>query len=118
MIVGLALARSELPAFRRAFRAADLVTGQLRLVNPTVRQASAVCEVSAPYTYAALRVTDRDLRAAIEAGRKPLISTSNRRQKPETLAAHFARSTTDEWLEAARVIGPAIVWDRMIAPLV
>jgi hypothetical protein len=37
---------------------------------------------------------------------------------PESLAEQFSRATPAEWLECARVVGPAVVWDRMIAPLV
>jgi hypothetical protein len=37
---------------------------------------------------------------------------------PESLAERFARAAPTEWLECARMVGPAIVWDHMIAPLV
>jgi hypothetical protein len=37
---------------------------------------------------------------------------------PESLAAHFLRATPEERLEAARAIGPAVIWDEMIVPIV
>jgi hypothetical protein len=38
--------------------------------------------------------------------------------RPETLAEHFARSTPEECLDAANVIGVEVIWDRMIVPLI
>jgi hypothetical protein len=36
----------------------------------------------------------------------------------ESLVDHIARSTTAERLEAARVVGPALLWDTMISPVI
>jgi hypothetical protein len=36
----------------------------------------------------------------------------------ETLAEHIARSSAAERLAAARIIGPAALWDTMISPVV
>jgi hypothetical protein len=35
----------------------------------------------------------------------------------ESLAEHIARSSPAERLEAGRVVGPALVWDEMICPV-
>jgi hypothetical protein len=117
-VTGRFLARNEYPAYRKAFLAADLVAGKKRLVGPTPKQAAELSRVSVPYTYAALKILQQhpEHRELHENGLWPLIET-----KPgnsESLAAHFARSTGEEWLECARTIGPAVVWDRMIAPLI
>jgi hypothetical protein len=103
------------PAFRRAFTAADLAVGRRHLIKPTVRQAAVLCSVSVRYTYAALRAAnDPGLRASIEAGCQPLISTAN----SETLAQHFARTSKEELLECARTVGVDVLWDTLIAPIV
>jgi hypothetical protein len=36
----------------------------------------------------------------------------------ESLANHIVRSTPAERLEAARVVGPALLWDQMISPVI
>jgi hypothetical protein len=39
-------------------------------------------------------------------------------QDSESLAEHLLRSTPEEMIEAGRKVGPAVIWDRMIAPIV
>jgi hypothetical protein len=45
------------------------------------------------------------------------ITRAVRGRRSETLAAHFARATRAERLEAAREIGVTAIWDDMIDPL-
>jgi len=35
----------------------------------------------------------------------------------ETLADHIGRCSPAEWLEAGRKVGPAVIWDTMISPV-
>ncbi len=93
---GQYLAKNRRDARGRARLAADIIGDRVKIRSLTVGQAARLCRVSRPY------VTD--------ARRPPA--------KPESLAEHFARSTPDERLECARIIGPAAIWDSMINPLV
>jgi hypothetical protein len=95
-VTGQYLAKNRLNARARAHLAADIIDGRAKVRNLTVRQTAQLCRICVPY---------------ISAARRPPAA-------PESLAEHFARSTPDEWLACARTIGPAIIWDRMIAPLV
>jgi len=95
-VTGQYLAKNRLNARGRARLAAGVTDGQVKIRSLTVRQAARLCRVSEPY---------------VTAARKPPAA-------PETLAEHFVRATPAEWLEAARTIGPAVVWESMIAPLV
>ena len=66
------------------------------------------------------RCRDRDdpaARAAVLAGERSILGAA-KTATSETLAEHFARSAPSEWLEAAREIGPGIIWDHMVAPLI
>jgi hypothetical protein len=95
-VTGSYIARNHLSARDRARLAAAIVDERVKIRNLTVRQAARLCRVSRPYVIDA---------------RRPAPA-------PESLAEHFARSTPDERLECARSIGPATIWDSMIAPLV
>jgi hypothetical protein len=95
-VTGQYLAKNGLTARDRARLAADIIDGQVKIRNLTIRQTAWLCRVSVP--------------CVSDASRPPAA--------PESLAEHFARATPAEWLEAARAVGPAAVWDRMIAPLV
>jgi hypothetical protein len=70
---GRTLAHQSWNQRRRAFAAADLVTGRVAFAEPTVLQAAALCKVSQPYVAAALKVADRVTRAQIVSGHLPLI---------------------------------------------
>jgi hypothetical protein len=96
LVTGQFLAKNRLNARDRARLAARIIDGQVKIQNLTIRQTARLCRVSEPY---------------VTAARKPPAA-------PETLAEHFVRATPAEWLEVARVIGPAALWDRMISPLV
>jgi hypothetical protein len=92
-VSGQYLAKNHLSARGRAHLAADILAGHVLIDSLTIKQLSAICRVSVPYI--------RDAR-----------------KRPETLLEHFIRSTPEQWRECARVIGPAIIWDEMVSPLV
>jgi len=98
----------------RAFIAADLVRGRIRLAAPTVGQAALLLKVCPAYVQAALRA-DADKRYSVLSGYEPLIRTKPK-AKPETLAARLARATPAERAAAAREVGVGAIWDSMIVP--
>ena len=109
---GRDVARGKSNAVRRAFMAADLV----RHTGWTVANAAKCAGVSIAYVYAAIAIgDDQSTRMAILRRRQPLLP--NKSKPPESLAAHFRRSTKEERLEAAKAIGVSVVWDDMINPL-
>jgi hypothetical protein len=95
-ISGQYLAKNKLGKRARAQLAANILNGRVKVGNLTVRQTARLCRVSVPY---------------INDAQKPPV-------KSESLAEHFRRSSPDEWRECARAIGPVVIWDQMIAPLV
>jgi hypothetical protein len=104
-------------AVERAFLAADLVCDRVRLIKPTIGQAAVLLKVNRRYVAAAAAIGDDNIkRGVIVRGRRPLI-TPPVKSEPETLAAHLARSTPTERLEAARKIGVGVIWDEMLSPL-
>jgi hypothetical protein len=117
-ISGRNLAHAHRSIPERARVAAGLHLNRLMLTSPTVKQCAALVGVCVPYVAAAVEIIDDpDACEAVLSGDINIIDAA-KAAKAETLAEHFARTTPDEWLEAARVIGPARVWDHMIAPLV
>jgi hypothetical protein len=117
-ITGRDIAHGKRTVAERALGAADNHLGRIAVVEPTIGQAADLWRVCRPYVAAAVRIADDDAaRAAVLAGETPILDVA-KAANTETLAQHFARTTPAEWLEAARVIGPANVWDHMIAPLV
>lgn len=118
LITGRSLAHAKRSVPERAFLAADLHRNRVDLVCPTIKQAAYLAGVCVPYATAAVAIADnRAARAAVLAGDCTLMDAA-KAVAPESLAEHFARATPTEWLECARMVGPAIVWDHMIAPLV
>jgi hypothetical protein len=103
-ITGQYLAKAHLTRRQRAKLAAALSSGTAVLAPMTVKQAAAVAQVPV------LDVT--------EARRNGKPHGNGRSNGHETLAEHFARTTAVERLEAARIIGPAQLWDTMISPVV
>jgi hypothetical protein len=95
-VTGQYLAKNRLNGHDRARLAAGIIDGQVTIRSLTVRQTAGLCRVSEPRVAAVRRAP----------------------AAPESLAEHFVRSTPAEWLEAARAVGVAAVWDRMILPLV
>jgi hypothetical protein len=106
-------------------------------VVPTIAAAAKRCGVCPQYVAAAiplLKHGQADLLGCVLAGNSPLIErkggngnghgNGETKSEPvvinlaETLAAHLARSTAAERLEAARSYGIEHLWDEMISPLI
>lgn len=118
LITGRNLAHAKRSVLERAFVGADLHLHNLGLILPTIKQSATLVGVCVPYVAAAVAIADNQAaRAAVLAGDCTLMNAA-KAAAPETLAEHFARATSEEWLEAARMIGPARVWDHMIMPLI
>lgn len=118
VITGRNLAHGKRSALERAFVAADLHLGRAEMVYPTIRQCAHLAHVCVPYVAAAVAIAnDQAARAAVLAG-DCTITEAAKAVAPESLAEHFARATPSEWLKCARMVGPAAVWDHMVAPLV
>jgi hypothetical protein len=103
-ITGQYLARAHLNRRQRARLAADLANGVAAIHPLTVKQAAALA-----------RVPVLDVSQARRNGKHG----NGRSNGPaESLAQHIARSSPTERLAAARIIGPAELWDSMISPVV
>ena len=103
--------------FPNVFIGADLHRNRVELISPTVKQCAHLVGVCVPYVTAATVIADdQAAREAVLAG-EPIVDVA-KAVAPESLAEHFARATPSEWLKCARMVGPAAVWDHMIAPLV
>jgi hypothetical protein len=114
---GRSVAQNKRGAVGRAFMAAELVTGRVRLSRLTATQAALILKVNRTYVHAALAVGDDPTkRAAILRGYEPLVAPAAPKPVPETLGQHLARSTPTERAAAAREIGVGTVWDSMIVP--
>jgi len=103
-VTGQYLARAHLNRKQRARIAGDLANGTAAIFPLTIRQAAALARVPV------LDVSRTRLNG------KPRNGRTN--GHAETLAEHIARSSAPERLDAARVIGPAELWDTMISPVV
>jgi hypothetical protein len=117
-VTGRNVAHAKRSSAERAFLAADLHLDRAILAKPTIGQAAILLKVGRPYVAAAIAIADNaDTRAAVLAGDRPLI-VPGAYKNLESLAAHFARSTPAERLDAARTIGVDVLWDSLIGPLV
>jgi hypothetical protein len=76
---GRFLAHNQLSIVKRAFQAADLVSGKLQLINPTALQAAWLSRVNRTYVGWALKRIDE--RADIESGWLPLVPPPARSSK-------------------------------------
>jgi hypothetical protein len=104
-VTGQYLAKAHLTRRQRARLAADLANGAAELHPLTVKQAAALA-----------RVPELEVSMARRNGKPG--NGGNGRNGHETLAEHIARSSAAERLAAARVIGPAEIWDSMVEPIV
>jgi uncharacterized membrane protein len=96
-VTGQFLARCSLPKWARAQLAANIIDGKAVVTNLTDKQIAALCGISVGYAY------------AVRNGKKP-------KPKP-TLADRLASASPSERAEAAARLGPVVVWDTMISPL-
>jgi hypothetical protein len=113
-VTGRNLAHKRRLTVERAFLGADLHLNRTALIFPTMTQAAKLVGTCVPYIAAAVAIAeDPARRDAVLAGERPLLG-----DHLETLAERFARSTRTERLKAAQAIGPGVIWDEMISPLV
>jgi hypothetical protein len=118
LLTGRNLAHAKRSIVERAFVGADLHLNNLGLILPTVKQSACLVGVCVPYVAAAVAIADNQAaQSAVLAGKLTLLDAA-KAATPESLAEHFVRATPAEWLEAARMIGPARVWDQMVMPLI
>jgi hypothetical protein len=94
-VSGRFLAHNRLKPGARRRLANDIRDGRIEITDLTWKQLALLCRVSVPTI------------------RKAADTVTS-----ETLAQHFRRSSREEWRECGRTLGPAVVWDEMIAPLV
>lgn len=115
-ITGQSIAKArKWNARTRAFWAAGWVLG-LTSIKPTTKLAAEVFRVSVPYVNDAIAElgTDADYERWLNGQGSERLNG----QDSESLAEHLLRSTPEEMIEAGRKVGPAVIWDRMIAPIV
>jgi hypothetical protein len=111
-IRGQYLARCRLSRNRLAKIAADLVEGRAEVGPLTVRQAAKITRVPIADVTAARRANaNANANANGNGHHKP-------KHNGETLAAHIARSSPAERIEAARTVGVSLIWDSMIDPVI
>jgi hypothetical protein len=111
------LAHSRRSKGQRAAAAAALILGEAVLVQPTILQAAAICEVSVTYAKLALKVAAAR-RAELAAGTVEIVELLPKRKSPSSLTEHLIASTADEKVEAAKALGVDLIWDQMILPLI
>jgi hypothetical protein len=114
-ISGRNLAHGHRSKAERVLTAADLIDGRLVLIKPTATQAAKLLDISLPYVFAATKVAwSPERRRAVLAGEVPLYRVAD----GESLADRFRRASRGERLLAAHELGPELIWDQMIAPIV
>src|SRR5262249_54001971 len=104
-ISGRSLAHTHLTRRQRAELAADLVEGRVE-IRPTTKQAADLTGVPPAEVTKARRANGNGK------SRRPSSKAT------ETLADHIARSSPAERIEAARTLGPSLIWDSMIDPVI
>jgi hypothetical protein len=103
-ITGQYLAKAHLTYRQLVKLAAELTTGTAVLSPMTIGQAAAL--VGVPVA---------DVSRARWRNGQP---SNAHNGHTETLAEHIARSTLEERIAAGREVGPAVLWDTMISPVV
>jgi hypothetical protein len=121
-IRGRTLAHQQWRAPRRALIAADLIRGDLELVDLTIRQAADLCHVSGPYVHAALKIEDATVRRRIEAGARPLVLPRPRvtafLPSPDSLVNAWTHASPAERIAFANAVGPREIWDQALEPAI
>jgi hypothetical protein len=96
-VTGQFLAKNKKPAWWRARLAVDMLEGRADIVRPCIKQVAVLCRVPLASVHRALN------------GKRP---------KPkQSLADMLASASPAERAEAAARLGPGVVWDTMISPL-
>jgi hypothetical protein len=107
-VTGLNLAHAKRTAVERALLAADLHTGLIHLVNPTVLQSAALAGVSQPYVAMALRAAP-DQRRMIEQGRLCLSEVRPRRSASAPIA-WWQNADETERINFVRAVGAEAIF--------
>ena len=108
-VTGRHLAHSPKSASQRAAIAAQLVLGELVLVNPTIVQAAESAGICVPYVRVALNAT--------AAEREALLSGDLTVPKVcRTLAVEWKVASMDERIRFVRCIGAESIFDTAIVP--
>jgi hypothetical protein len=119
-VTGYALALGKASATERAFIAANLVLGRLTLIEPRVTQAARLARVCEPYVDAALEILrsgNRGLQIGALDGTFSLFEAAVLAKNPvPALADMFLVATPAERANLAKTVGPAAIWDELIAP--
>ena len=102
----------NLSATDRAIIAASLVES-----GWSVKDAAERCRVNAVYIAAVRRLSEAD-HFRLQCGAISLSQLCNGHRLKPTLADRLANATPSERTEAAARLGPAVVWDQMISPLI
>jgi hypothetical protein len=110
-VTGRNLAHGQRSTIERALLAADLTLGRVDLVKPTIKQAAHLVGVCPAYVAAAKAIAeDPDARAAVLAGRVPLIIAG------WSLSDHYLCASAKEKTRLGRVAGAGTVWDEVVVP--
>ena len=105
-VTGRYLAHARLSRVERAFLASDLISGDKRLVRPTIRQAATLVGVNATYAWWAGK--QQDNRFDIENGYLPLVPARVKALVSDPEIVDFVRSVgIERVLEAACAVEAA-----------
>jgi hypothetical protein len=105
-VTGRYLAHSKLSSVERAFLASDLVSGDKRLVRPTIAQAAMLARVNKTYAWWATK--QQDNRFNIEAGYLPLVPQRVKAPISDPEIIDFVRTVgLERVLDAAVVVEAA-----------
>lgn len=115
-VTGQYLARNKLPAHARAFLGADLRTGRIQLVDPTMGQVVALCRVSVPYIQLALKATNKQ-RCDVLDGIAPLALVQQQRHLALPVPATVPDPTDEDLVELVRMVGPERAFQAIEAVL-
>lgn len=118
VITGRNIAHGNRSVAELALLGGDVCRERIFPVKLTIKQCAALVGVCVPYIAAAVMIGDDQVkREAVITGERNILDAA-REPRGESLIKHFARSTPEEWLELSRAIGPAVIWDRMIQPII
>jgi len=110
-VTGRNLAHVGRTTSQRAALGAERALGHVRLERPTIKQICAILHVSVPYLRLALTLSEKT-RARVLEGRVSLSDAA----RANGLAAAYFGASSDVKVAAGRTIGPAAIWDEMVAP--
>lgn len=123
-VTGRNVAHGHRSKAERLLLGADLHLDRVRMITPTIKQCAALVDVCVPYIMAGIVIADdQAARKAVLAHKISILEAVKAHKRPaETLIEHLKRATPKErleaLLEAAREMGPAAVWDHILAPLI